>query len=43
MTIGTILAFIVAALTVAGCTVMICGAIAGLVLTIREPKKRRPQ
>lgn len=40
MPIGTILAFIIAALAIAGCITLICGAIAGLVTTIREPKNR---
>lgn len=40
MTIGTILAFIVAVLAVAGCFILVCGALAGLITTIREPKNR---
>lgn len=41
MTIGKILAYIIAALTTAGCIVLICGALSGLITTIREPKHRR--
>lgn len=41
MTIGTILALIIAALTIAGCIILVCGAISGLVTTIREPRNRR--
>ena len=40
MPIGTILALIIAALTITGCIILICGAVAGLVTTIREPKNR---
>lgn len=40
MTIGTILAFIVATLAVTGCIILVCGSIAGLVTTIREPRRK---
>lgn len=40
MAIGTILAYIIAGLAAAGCFCLVCGAVAGLITTIREPKNR---
>lgn len=40
MAIGKILAYIIAALTTAGCIALVCGAISGLISSIREPKNR---